>query len=50
MCTASMEGKGSTAQILIARNPVFQPNPQIRCLVSDNLKKNCIEIFCFEVR
>ena len=39
MCTASMEGKGSTAQILIARKPVFQPNPKIRCLVLDNFQK-----------
>jgi hypothetical protein len=40
-----MEGKGSTAQILIARNPVFQPNPnkpnkpnQMSCF--RQLKKN----------
>ena len=34
--------KCSTAQIVIARKPVFQPNPKIRCLVLDNFQKKKI--------
>jgi hypothetical protein len=48
-------GKGSTAQISIARKPAFQLNPKIRCLVFVILEKKIFlgkksEFFSYKIK
>ncbi len=41
-----IDGEGSTARIAIARKPVFQLNPKLRCLVLEkNISRTQNKIF-----